>query len=247
MPKKKTSVETQNVIDVKRENTTENEKWLKTLRIISHVIQNPLPGHWEKIESLAIEELISSVVMINDGLNWCCLLTASDTVEKDATTDFVAQIVADLQLVIPHVRRLYENLPQAWFPRNTVVSHCEWHSLTWSDIVLQAAEHTCIHARYFDALKAGRSLWKLEYNSSLIQPNLELEFEFLERRFRETHGDKSDSLWTPEAESEARRLIDVKTVKTATELQEKLSINRQVSQELFRHITKKPKKKHQTE
>jgi len=45
VPKKKTSVETQNVIDVKRENTTENEKWLKTLRIISHVIQNPLPGH----------------------------------------------------------------------------------------------------------------------------------------------------------------------------------------------------------
>ena len=58
---------------------------------------------------------------------------------------------------------------------------------------------------------------------------------------------ESDSLWTPEAEAEARRLIDAKTVKSATALQERLSINRQVSQELFRHITGKQKKKYHRE
>ncbi|MEJ7590354.1 MAG: hypothetical protein WKF77_02310 [Planctomycetaceae bacterium] len=246
MAKKKTSVETQIVIAAKRDISTANEKWLRNLRIISHIIQNPLPGHWEKIESLAIEEFAGSIVKLNDGLNllsfWANVLAPDDELIQ-----LVETISLDMRLVTPHVRRLYENLPQAWFPRNTVVSHCEWHSLTWSDIVLQAAEHTCIHARYVDAIKAGRSLWKLEYNSSLIQPNLELEFEFLERRFHETHGDKSDSLWTPEAETEARRLIDAKTVKTATALQTTLSINRRSAQELFRYITHKTKKKHRVD
>lgn len=58
---------------------------------------------------------------------------------------------------------------------------------------------------------------------------------------------ESDSLWTPEAEAEARRLIDAKIVKSSTALQERLSINRQVSQELFRHITGKQKKKYHRE
>ncbi len=58
---------------------------------------------------------------------------------------------------------------------------------------------------------------------------------------------QSDAQWTPEAEAEARRLIDAKIVKSATALQERLSINRQVSQELFRHITGKQKKKYHRE
>jgi hypothetical protein len=53
--------------------------------------------------------------------------------------------------------------------------------------------------------------------------------------------------WTPEAEKEARRLILEGTVKTATALQEKLSMNRQVVQDLYRHITGRKKKRYQVD
>lgn len=53
--------------------------------------------------------------------------------------------------------------------------------------------------------------------------------------------------WTPEAEKEARRLIQEEKLTTASALQERLSINRKVAQGLFRHIKQKKKKKYRTD
>jgi hypothetical protein len=52
--------------------------------------------------------------------------------------------------------------------------------------------------------------------------------------------------WTSEAETEARRLITAGTVTTAAGLREMLAMRQADSQALFRHITGKQKKKHQT-
>ena len=53
--------------------------------------------------------------------------------------------------------------------------------------------------------------------------------------------------WTPEAEIEARRLIDSRIAKTASALRDLLSIRQEVAQALFRHITGKKKKGHKIE
>ncbi len=55
------------------------------------------------------------------------------------------------------------------------------------------------------------------------------------------------STWTPDAEKVARRLIQEGTVTTAQALQERLSMNRQVVQDLYRHITGKKKKRYQVD
>ncbi len=146
------------------------------------MIQNPLPGHWEKIERLAVEEFVDSITKVNDGVNQIGFW--AHTVEPtDELAALVQSIASDLQLLTPHIRRLYHKLPQIWFPRDKVISHCGVHSLTWSDIVIQCAEHVCVNSKYGDAFKAGKFIWKLEYDASLILPHLELEFEFLECQF----------------------------------------------------------------
>jgi hypothetical protein len=180
MVKNKTAVDPPHI-------STQNQVWLQELQTISQIIQQtPDDRSGSKYHDFWAATVVvfwESITKLNDGLHLTSLFTISDG--EDAEMDnYVAQIVADLQLVTPHIRRLYESLPQAWFPRETVVSHCVWHSLTWSDIVLQAAEHTYIHTRFSGAIKAGKSLWKTGYDSAMILPHLELEFAFINDKWQ---------------------------------------------------------------
>lgn len=65
---------------------------------------------------------------------------------------------------------------------------------------------------------------------------------------KQTPGERPvENEWTPEEETEARRLIAARTVTTAAALRDKLSIRQSASQSLFRHVTGKQKKQHKTD